>query len=91
MNDRDPYRTLLLLRHAKSDYPDGVADHERPLAARGDPRGRPGRRLDPGARARHRRGAVLDGHPDPSDAGAHPDRRAVSTTSTGSTTRRRAP
>lgn len=27
--------TLLLLRHAKSDYPDGVADHERPLAARG--------------------------------------------------------
>jgi phosphohistidine phosphatase len=30
-----PYRTLLLLRHAKSDYPQGVADHERPLAARG--------------------------------------------------------
>jgi phosphohistidine phosphatase len=29
------YRTLLLLRHAKSDYPDGVADHERPLAPRG--------------------------------------------------------
>jgi len=28
-------RTLLLLRHAKSDYPDGVADHERPLARRG--------------------------------------------------------
>jgi phosphohistidine phosphatase len=27
--------TLLLLRHAKSDYPDGVADHERPLASRG--------------------------------------------------------
>lgn len=27
--------TLLLLRHAKSDYPDGVGDHERPLAARG--------------------------------------------------------
>lgn len=27
--------TLLLLRHAKSDYPDGVVDHERPLAARG--------------------------------------------------------
>jgi phosphohistidine phosphatase len=27
--------TLLLLRHAKSDYPDGVADHERPLARRG--------------------------------------------------------
>jgi phosphohistidine phosphatase len=31
----DSYRTLLLLRHAKSDYPPGVADHERPLAARG--------------------------------------------------------
>ena len=29
------YRTLLLLRHSKSDYPDGVADHERPLAPRG--------------------------------------------------------
>jgi phosphohistidine phosphatase len=29
------YRTLLLLRHAKSDYPDGVADHDRPLAPRG--------------------------------------------------------
>lgn len=28
-------RTLVLLRHAKSDYPDGVADHQRPLAARG--------------------------------------------------------
>lgn len=27
--------TLLLLRHAKSDYPDGVGDHERPLASRG--------------------------------------------------------
>jgi phosphohistidine phosphatase len=31
----DRYRTLLLLRHAKSDYPTGVADHDRPLAARG--------------------------------------------------------
>ena len=31
----DRYRTLLLLRHAKSDYPAGVADHERPLAVRG--------------------------------------------------------
>src|SRR5690349_22606037 len=31
----DRYRTLLLLRHAKSDYPTGVADHQRPLAARG--------------------------------------------------------
>ncbi|MFG1931236.1 SixA phosphatase family protein [Mycobacterium sp. NPDC048908] len=32
----DRYRTLLLLRHAKSDYPPGVADHERPLAPRGE-------------------------------------------------------
>jgi phosphohistidine phosphatase len=32
----DRYRTLLLLRHAKSDYPPGVPDHERPLAARGE-------------------------------------------------------
>jgi phosphohistidine phosphatase len=31
----DSHRTLLLLRHAKSDYPEGVADHERPLAPRG--------------------------------------------------------
>jgi phosphohistidine phosphatase len=31
----DRIRTLLLLRHAKSDYPDGVPDHERPLAPRG--------------------------------------------------------
>jgi phosphohistidine phosphatase len=30
-----PDRTLLLLRHAKSDHPDGVIDHERPLAPRG--------------------------------------------------------
>jgi phosphohistidine phosphatase len=30
-----PFRTLLLLRHAKSDYPAGVGDHERPLAERG--------------------------------------------------------
>ncbi|MFC3963131.1 SixA phosphatase family protein [Nocardia jiangsuensis] len=29
-------RTLILLRHGKSAYPDGVADHERPLAARGE-------------------------------------------------------
>ena len=28
-------RRLVLLRHAKSDYPIGVADHDRPLAARG--------------------------------------------------------
>ena len=33
MSDR--YRTLLLLRHAKSDYPAGVPDHDRPLASRG--------------------------------------------------------
>ncbi|CDO32629.1 SixA phosphatase family protein [Mycolicibacterium porcinum] len=34
-NPTGPIRTLLLMRHAKSDYPDGVADHDRPLAARG--------------------------------------------------------
>jgi phosphohistidine phosphatase len=28
-------RTLLLMRHAKSSYPDGIADHDRPLAPRG--------------------------------------------------------
>ena len=28
-------RTLLLLRHAKSGYPEGVGDHDRPLAPRG--------------------------------------------------------
>ena len=28
-------KTLLLLRHAKSSWPDGVADHERPLSGRG--------------------------------------------------------
>ena len=33
MTDND--RTLVLLRHAKSAYPDGVADHKRPLAPRG--------------------------------------------------------
>jgi phosphohistidine phosphatase len=31
----DRYRTLLLLRHAKSAYPTGVVDHDRPLAPRG--------------------------------------------------------
>lgn len=31
----DERRTLILLRHAKSDYPEGVADHDRPLAPRG--------------------------------------------------------
>lgn len=28
-------KRLVLMRHAKADYPRGVADHERPLAARG--------------------------------------------------------
>lgn len=28
-------RTLVLMRHAKSDYPAGVPDHDRPLAGRG--------------------------------------------------------
>lgn len=28
-------RTLILMRHAKSDYPPGAADHDRPLARRG--------------------------------------------------------
>ncbi len=28
-------RTLVLMRHAKSDYPPGVVDHDRPLAPRG--------------------------------------------------------
>ncbi|ORB83414.1 hypothetical protein B1987_24210 [Mycobacterium kansasii] len=28
-------RTLVLMRHAKSAYPDGVVDHDRPLATRG--------------------------------------------------------
>jgi phosphohistidine phosphatase len=32
----DRYRTLLLVRHAKSARPQGVADHERPLAPRGE-------------------------------------------------------
>ena len=31
-----PWRSLLLLRHAKSAWPDGVADLERPLARRGE-------------------------------------------------------
>ena len=33
VSDHD--HTLVLLRHAKSAYPDGVADHDRPLAPRG--------------------------------------------------------
>ncbi|MBT0565845.1 histidine phosphatase family protein [Williamsia sp. CHRR-6] len=28
-------RTLVLMRHGKSGYPDGVSDHQRPLAERG--------------------------------------------------------
>lgn len=35
MND-DADRTLILLRHGKSAYPSGVADHDRPLAPRGE-------------------------------------------------------
>src|SRR6202035_2354332 len=34
VSDHD--RTLVLLRHAKSAYPAVVADHERPLAPRGE-------------------------------------------------------
>lgn len=34
-NSPKPRRRLILLRHAKSAWPDGVADHERPLAERG--------------------------------------------------------
>ncbi|WP_369167548.1 histidine phosphatase family protein [Streptomyces sp. R28] len=30
-----PLRRLVVLRHAKSAWPDGVADHQRPLAPRG--------------------------------------------------------
>ncbi len=33
--DMTEARRLVLLRHAKSDYPEEVADHERPLAKRG--------------------------------------------------------
>jgi phosphohistidine phosphatase len=36
MTTSGPERRLALLRHAKSDYPPGVADHARPLAARGE-------------------------------------------------------
>ena len=31
----EQHRTLVLMRHAKSAYPTGVADHDRPLAPRG--------------------------------------------------------
>jgi len=33
--DTDYPRRLVLLRHAKSDWPEDVADHDRPLAGRG--------------------------------------------------------
>jgi phosphohistidine phosphatase len=33
--DTDSPRKLVLVRHAKSDWPEHVADHDRPLAARG--------------------------------------------------------
>ena len=33
--DTENSRRLVLLRHAKSDWPEDVADHDRPLAARG--------------------------------------------------------
>jgi phosphohistidine phosphatase len=33
--DADSRRRLVLLRHAKSDWPEDVADHDRPLAGRG--------------------------------------------------------
>lgn len=33
MNEQ--HRNLVLMRHAKSAYPDGVTDHDRPLASRG--------------------------------------------------------
>ncbi|OHV82181.1 histidine phosphatase family protein [Rhizobium sp. LCM 4573] len=32
----DPHRRLILLRHAKSAWPENVPDRERPLAARGE-------------------------------------------------------
>ena len=33
--EAEPPRKLVLLRHAKSAWPDGVPDHDRPLAGRG--------------------------------------------------------
>ncbi len=33
--DEDMMRRLILLRHAKSDWPPGMVDHDRPLATRG--------------------------------------------------------
>jgi phosphohistidine phosphatase len=35
VNRVNDQHTLLLMRHAKSSYPPGVADHDRPLAPRG--------------------------------------------------------
>ena len=35
MTRSEQVRLLVLMRHGKSDYPPGVADHERPLNARG--------------------------------------------------------
>lgn len=35
VDDPPDGRILILLRHGKSDYPGGVADHDRPLAPRG--------------------------------------------------------
>ncbi|GAB7141714.1 SixA phosphatase family protein [Mycobacterium riyadhense] len=32
---KEQHRNLVLMRHAKSAYPDGIADHDRPLAPRG--------------------------------------------------------
>lgn len=34
--DRTGEKTLLILRHAKADWPVGVPDHDRPLAGRGE-------------------------------------------------------
>ena len=53
------------MRHAKSDYPDGVADHERPLAPRGDREAALAGDWLRGNVAGDRRGAVLVGDPHP--------------------------
>ena len=34
--DRTGEKTLIILRHAKADWPVGVPDHDRPLAGRGE-------------------------------------------------------
>ena len=66
-------RTLVLLRHAKSDYPGGVADHDRPLAPRGEREaGLAGEWLRSGViDPPVARGVVLDGHPHAANPGAH--------------------